>query len=156
MPFFILFFLSFFLSSSFFWYVNIDQGLLTSVVFLDLKKTFDTVDYTILLRKLELYGITGTELNWFKSYLHKRKQSCCIDGKLSLPRMISCGVPQGSIFGPLLFINHFNDLPYFLSYSKGRMFADDTNITTAAETLDELKFLVKKKTWLYKFLALSK
>ena len=127
------------------WYVNADQGLLISVV-LDLKKAFDTVDHTILLRKLEPYGITGTERNWFKSYLHNRKQSCSIDGKLSLPRMISSGVPQGSILGPLLFIIYINDLPYFLNYSKARMFADDINITTTAETLDELKFFCQQRS----------
>ena len=124
--------------------MNIDQGLLISVVFLDLKKAFDTVDHTVLLRKLELYGITGTELNWFKSYLHNRKQSCSIDGELFLPRMISCGIPQRSILGPLLFIIYINHLPYCLNYSKARMFDDDTNITTTAETLDELKFLVNR------------
>lgn len=126
------------------WYMNIDQGLLTSVVFLDLKKAFDTVDHTILLRKLELYGITGIALNWFKSYLVNRMQCCSVDGKLSSPRNIFCGVPQGSILGPLLFLIYINDLPYCLNYSKARMFADDTNISTSAETLDELQSLVNK------------
>ena len=94
------------------WYLNIDQGLLTSVIFLDRTKVFDTVDYNILLSKLEHYGITDTALAWFKSYLYNRNQCCSINGKLSTPRIILCGVPQGSIPGPSLFLIYVNDLPY--------------------------------------------
>ena len=81
------------------WYINTDQGRLSSVIFIDLTKAFDAVDHSILIRKLELYGITGTALLWFKSYLSDRKQCCSVNGKLSTQRNISCGVPQGSILG---------------------------------------------------------
>ena len=68
------------------WYINTDQRRLSSVIFIDLTKLFDTVDHSILIRKLELYGITGTALLWFKSYLSDRKQSCFVNGKLSTQR----------------------------------------------------------------------
>ena len=86
------------------WLTNIDDVLLNSVVYLDLTKAFDTVDHTILLRKLELYGISGTSFKWFQSYLGDRKQCCSVNGHLSKPSPILCGVPKGSILGPLLFL----------------------------------------------------
>ena len=86
------------------WYFNIDQGNTNVVVFLDLAKAFDTVSHEILLNKLELYGISGPTLDWFKSYLSNRDQVCVVQGYTSEPRKISCGVPQGSILGPLLFL----------------------------------------------------
>ena len=85
------------------WYLNIDQGLLTSVIFLDLTKAFHTVDHNMLLSKLEHYGITETAIAWFKSYLYNRNQCYFINGKLSTPRIISYGVPQGFIHGPFVF-----------------------------------------------------
>ena len=69
------------LSSTNEWLCNMDKGLFTGVLFLDLKKAFDTVDHSILLAKLEKYGIQGCSLEWFKSYLEDRKQVCSINGK---------------------------------------------------------------------------
>ena len=74
------------------------------VVFLDLAKAFDTVSHTILLKKLELYGTGGTALDWFKSYLLNRQQHYIVEGNISKPQPVSCGVPQGSILGTLLFL----------------------------------------------------
>ena len=68
------------------------------VVFLDLAKAFDTVSHTILLKTLELYGIGGTALDWFKSYLLNRQQHCIVEGNISKPQTVSCGVPQGQNF----------------------------------------------------------
>ena len=114
------------------WYFNIDQGRTNAVVFLDLAKAFDCVSHEILLRKLELYWISGLTLDWpFKSYLHEREQICVIGDSSSKLRTITCGVPQGSILGPSLFLIYVNDLPACLKYSTARMFADDTNITTS-------------------------
>ena len=87
------------------WYANMDKGKLNGVVFLDIRKAFDSINHNILLEKLETqFGISNNELKWFKSYLMNREQVCAINGHLSSPQKIVCGVPQGSILGPLLFL----------------------------------------------------
>lgn len=92
-----------------------DNGLINGVLFLDLKKAFDTVNHRILISKLEMYGIRGYTLTWFKSYLSKRKKICAINGKLSDAREIDGGVPQGSNLDPILFLLYIgNDLPNYL------------------------------------------
>lgn len=98
-------------------------------VFIDLSKAFDTVDHNILLQKLKYYGITGKTRQWFKSYLSNRKQYITFDnGKNTTLRRITCGVPQGSILGPLLFLIYVNDLYNASSKMLPVMFADDTNL----------------------------
>ena len=83
------------------WLVNMDQGLINGVLFLDLKKAFDTVNHIILLSKLESYGIEGIAHQWFRSYLKERQQVCKINQTVSNPKVIRCGVPQGTNLGPL-------------------------------------------------------
>ena len=78
-------------------------------IFLDLSKAFDTLDHSVLLSKLQYYGIRDTALNWFKSYLSNRTQYVDCDGISSLIRVIETGVPQGSILGLLLFISYMNE-----------------------------------------------
>ena len=73
-------------------------------IFLDFAKAFDPVNHDILLNKLEYYGIRGLPLNWFKSYLNERQQFTEIEGTLSEMEYVKCGVPQGSVLGPLLFL----------------------------------------------------
>ena len=114
------------------WSVNIDKGLLNAVVFIDLKKAFDTIDHLILLRKLRLYGFDEGSLRWFESYLSNRSQRCSVNGHLSKTCQITCGVPQGSILGPLLFLLYINDLPNCLCKARPRMYADDTSISLAS------------------------
>lgn len=123
------------------WFFNVDHGLVTAVAFLDLAKAFDTVNHNILIRKLQLYGIDDkSTLSWFQSYLSDRTQRCFVEGSLSNPATLSCGVPQGTILGPLLFLVYINDLPNCLSSnSTARSYADDTNITIAAGNFTELE-----------------
>ena len=120
------------------WFTNMDQGKLNSIVFLDLSKAFDTVNHSILLEKLTCYGFHIDTIKWFSSYLFERKQQCLVNGQLSSPKIIKCGVPQGSILGPLLFLMYINDLPNCLKYSKPRMFADDTYITTSGNSFTQI------------------
>ena len=84
------------------------------MVFIDLKKAFDAVDYDTLAKKLYLYGVPNMELKWFKSYSSDREQLCKINGISSNLQYIRCSVPQGSCLGPLLFLLFINDKPLSL------------------------------------------
>ena len=121
------------------WYVNMDRGQYNLVVFLNIKKAFDTVNHDILLKKLEMYGLGDSALALLRNYLTDRTQKCQLQGMLSEQRTITCGIPQGSILGPLLFTLYINDLPNCLKHTTPRMFADDTSLTAAGETLGEVE-----------------
>ena len=98
------------------WAFNIDRGNINAVVFLDLKKAFDTVDHDVLLAKLSL-RIQESAYDWFKSYLNNRTQKCVVNGSLSKVCCLGCGVPQGTNLGPLLFLIYINDLPNCYRYA---------------------------------------
>ena len=106
----------------------IEKGEYAVGVFLDFSKAFDTVDHDILLDKLDHYGIRGCALSWFKTYLSCRTQYVTYDGSESNRQMIKCGVPQGSILGPLLFLIYINDLCTVCKNTIPVLFADDTNL----------------------------
>ena len=89
---------------------SLDSGDIIIGVFLDLKKAFDTVNHHLILKKLFSYGIRGTILKWFESYLTDRLQFVTFVGTQSEVKSIKCDVPQGSILGPLLFVIYMNDL----------------------------------------------
>lgn len=104
------------------------------------KKAFDTIDHETILRKLANYRGDEHSLRWLTSHLSNWSQRCNLNGALSNARDISCGVPQGSIIGPLLFLIYINDLPNCLTVKK--MFADDTNISIPSRTLADLQPLI--------------
>ena len=123
------------------WWLNMDKGKMNSVVFLhvDIRKAFDTVNHKILLDKLNHYGIRDEELSFFSSYLHRHTQCCSVNEHKSTFSEITCGVPQGSILGPLLFIIYMNDLPSYVQDVHITMYADDTSIDRAFQTCQQLK-----------------
>ena len=109
---------------------NFNSGLYTGVVFLDLKKAFDTVHHKVLLNKLQNIGVQGSELNWFESYLSNRQQVTKIGDFTSNPGFVNFGVQQGSILGPLLFTLYINSLSSVITNNNAKvtLYADDTAI----------------------------
>ena len=120
------------------WYNGLDLGRLVGLVFIDLKKAFDTVDHDILCEKLQIYGVQQRELFWFRSYLSNRKQFCRVNGVALDIQDVEVGVPQGSCLGPLLFLIYINDLPLAVQGSTVSMYADDTSLCHQALNMTQL------------------
>ena len=106
-------------------------------IFLDFSKAFDTITHSKLLDKMERMGVRGLVQDWFRSYLKDRKQLVEVNGKQSQYHIVDCGVPQGSILGPLLFVIYVNDLPDQCRAFEVYMFADDTNLMYSSPVFDD-------------------
>ena len=121
------------------WLMNLDNGKLNSVVFLDIKKAFDTVDHKILLQTLSCHRIKDNSQKLIESYIQGRIQCCNVNGYVSSMEHIVFGVPQGSIIGPLLFIIYMNDLPLYIPNVEITLFADDASFARDFKNVDEIK-----------------
>ena len=134
-------------------YANLDVDNYGLGIYLDFQKAFDTVNHEILLDKLYHYGIRGNILDWFKSYLKNRKQFTFINGVNSQTSHIECGVPQGSVLGPLLFLIYVNDIQHAFTHASPKLFADDINLFIFHKDLKTLYSLANTEleslnTWL--------
>ena len=130
-----------------------DDGKVSGVIYLDLKKALDTVSHPILFAKLKWLGIGSNSLQWFQSYLCHRTQRTVLNNWSSTSRKVTVGLPQGSVIRPLLFLVYINDLPSCLQHTQASLFADDTAIHCQAATPEELRDKLNKdighlKSWL--------
>ena len=125
------------------------NGFYTAALFLDLSKTFDTLEHRVLLLKLEKYGIRGSCLEWFRSYLCNRKirVKCHVasSGKIEYSeyQTVNYGTPQGSCLGPLIFLLFTNDLYSHLKHSSSILFADDTTLYKVHRNLNYLRWCLQ-------------
>ena len=105
--------------------------------FIDISKCFDAISHELLLLKLQYFGVHGTELRWFESYLSGRKQAVSLNGKLSKPGQVSIGIPQGGVLGPVLFLLFINDITQSVNAGTCNIFADDVAIYTSCKTVED-------------------
>ena len=116
-----------------------DRGELTGALFVDLSKAFDTVSHAAILDKLPAFGVSSNELKWFTDYLFNRSMYVMYSDSISQKMAVTCGVPQGSILGPLLFLLHFNEVPELLSHCQVLLYADDTVLYFHNKNLSEIE-----------------
>ena len=117
---------------------NRNKGNITLAAFIDIKKAFDSVNYVILLKKLENYGIRNRTLTLVENYLSKRQQCTLANNVKSECVALKCGVPQGSILGPLFFLLYINDCISTLDVHKTLLYADDSVLYVSGKNLDLL------------------
>ena len=119
---------------------NISYG-----IFLDFSKAYDTINHHILLGKLYNYGIRGLPHAWFSPYITNRKQYVKVGNTESSLKTVTCGVPQGSTLGPLLFLLYINDLPRSSKKLTFRIFADDTNMFYSSKDPEQLQSVINEE-----------
>ena len=118
---------------------EIDKGNFVGAIFIDLSKAFDTISHSALLKKLPFYGIHDKELDWMKDYLFNRHQTVSYNNTTSDLQPMTCGVPQGSILGPILFLLYFNDFVNVLEHSEVLKYADDTVLFVSHKNFDNVE-----------------
>ena len=120
------------------------MGIILGMVILDLQKAFDIVDHQLLLNKLQALGFNSLSVAWFRSYLTCREQVVNIGDATSPPLPVTCGVPQGSILGPLIFLVYVNDMPAATN-SKLLLYADDSAILVSGKDVSQIQATLSKK-----------
>ena len=120
-----------------------EEGNLTGMILIDLQKAFDTIDHEILLCKMKYLGFTESAINWFRSYLANRTFVVHVNGEYSNPGNLTCGVPQGSILGPLLFLLYVNDMPQAVSCDL-LLYADDSCLVFTDKNFDNIENQLNK------------
>ena len=125
-----------------FMYNTLNSKEISFHIFVDYRKAFDTINRSILFSKLEKYGIRGLPLDLIKNYLSDRKQIVKHNNVFSSSRVVSCGLPQGTILGPLFFLLYVNDMPKFSSTCSPVLFADDTTLSFKHHAIEPLISLV--------------
>ena len=118
--------------------IGFEEGLLTGMVLIDLQKAFDTIDHSILLEKMSCLGFAGKTIAWFTSYLTNRSFIVNVGKESSSPGKLSCGVPQGSILGPLLFLLYVNDMPQAVN-SELLLYAEDTCLIYRGKNIQRIE-----------------
>ena len=121
------------------WYEAINEGEYIMSCFFDIKKCFDTINHTILLKKMAYYGIDDNALKWFQNYLLNRQQFVSCNGHTSATRCLKRGVPQGSALGPFLFLIFVNDFPQYIKSASCNLFADDGAVYTTGKSFTDTK-----------------
>jgi hypothetical protein len=136
-------------------YENLENKMRVVIVFIDLAKAFDTIDHNILLRKLEIFGVTGRAQTWFRSLLNNRTQSVKLNGCISDASNLDIGIPQGSALGPCLFNFFMNDIGNYSVTPEGQLppqlFADDTALIFSGRHANSVSInqaLTNLMTWM--------
>ena len=121
------------------------KGFHTGMILVVLQKAFDTLDHTVRLQKMECIGFKESVIRWFQSYLSNRKFFVTLENFFSDAGLINCGVPQGSILGPLLFLIYINDLPQALNETESCLYADDTCIFYQDKDVGKIERVLNKE-----------
>ena len=126
------------------WLYNMSDGNLTGACSFDITKCFDTIDHSILLRKMQFYGFQSEDVLWFQSYLHEREQIESCQNHSSDKCKLRIGVPQGSVLGPLLFLIYINDINRNVYLGSCNLYADDTLVYCTGKNTTELRSNMQK------------
>ena len=113
------------------------------MILIDLQKAFDTIDHKILLKKMQVLGFSSPAIDWFKSYLTDRTFKVYLDNSISSPAKVTCGVPQGSILGPLLFLLYVNDMSQAVRCDL-LLYADDSCLLYQHKDVNEIEKQLSK------------